>query len=176
VPALCFDLPGFLSSAKIACFEIADALIFVVFLLGFLSYGLWHLGRFILSLVRHDPPRLPSTARNATRKPGGYNERPSEDLPLLIAATCLIVGLRTSKWSAARRGTVSNALDREIEYSHLVARRVVSYINTRREPDLPEQEPARQSDNKMSRSKLGEVVNYEQSADKPDQCDHTGGT
>jgi hypothetical protein len=49
--------------------------------------------------------------------------------PSLLIATCLIVGIRTARWSATHDSTTSNIdLDREIEYAARVAHNVLSTV------------------------------------------------
>ena len=58
---------------------------------------------------------------------GGYESVPDWPKmgPSLLIATCLIVAIRTARWSATHDSTTSNIdLDREIEHAARVAQRV----------------------------------------------------
>ena len=62
---------------------------------------------------------------------GGYNDVP--DWPKmgssLLIATCLIVAIRTAKWSAKHDATTSDTeLEKEISYAAHVSRRVFSTL------------------------------------------------
>src|SRR5438270_8940920 len=77
-------------------------------------------------LYAHSGLRL-SFVYNAAMEVGGYEtvtDWPKMG-PSLLIATCLIVAIRTARWSATHDSTTSNIdLDREIEYAARVARSV----------------------------------------------------
>jgi hypothetical protein len=60
---------------------------------------------------------------------GGYNDVPDWPKmgPSLLIATCLIVAIRTAKWSAKHDAVTSDVeLEKEISYAAHVSRRVFS--------------------------------------------------
>ena len=62
---------------------------------------------------------------------GGYNDVPDWPKmgPSLLIATCLIVAIRTAKWSATIDARNSNSeLDKEIDFATSVARRVLAAL------------------------------------------------
>ena len=62
---------------------------------------------------------------------GGYNDVPDWPKmgPSLLIATCLIVAIRTAKWSASIDARNANSeLDKEITYAANVAQRVLSAL------------------------------------------------
>ena len=62
---------------------------------------------------------------------GGYNDVPDWPKmgPSLLIATCLIVAIRTAKWSATIDAKNSNSeLDKEIDFAEHVAQRVLSAV------------------------------------------------
>lgn len=72
---------------------------------------------------------------------GGYNV--STDWPKLgpslLISTCLILAIRTAKWSATFENTSSNPeLDREIEYATFLASRVMASLVSKREGLFPQ--------------------------------------
>jgi hypothetical protein len=72
---------------------------------------------------------------------GGYNV--STDWPKLgpslLISTCLILAVRTAKWSATFENTSSNPeLDSEIEYATFLASRVMASLLSKREGLFPQ--------------------------------------
>ena len=64
---------------------------------------------------------------------GGYNDVPDWPKmgPSLLIATCLIVAIRTAKWSATIDARNSNSeLDREITFAANVAQRVLAALES----------------------------------------------
>jgi hypothetical protein len=64
---------------------------------------------------------------------GGYNNVPDWPKmgPSLLIATCLIVAIRTARWSATIDATNSNCeLDKEITFAANVAKRVLSALES----------------------------------------------
>jgi hypothetical protein len=64
---------------------------------------------------------------------GGYNDVPDWPKmgPSLLIATCLIVAIRTARWSAAIDVKNSNSeLDKEINFAAKVAQRVLSALES----------------------------------------------
>ena len=62
---------------------------------------------------------------------GGYTDAPDWPKmgPSLLIATCLIVAIRTAKWSASIDARNSNwELDKEIDYAATVAKRILSTL------------------------------------------------
>jgi hypothetical protein len=65
---------------------------------------------------------------------GGYNDVPDWPKmgPSLLIATCLIVAIRTAKWSATIDAENSNCeLDKEIDFAANVARRVLTVLTAK---------------------------------------------
>jgi hypothetical protein len=64
---------------------------------------------------------------------GGYNDVPDWPKmgPSLLIATCLIVAIRTAKWSATIDAKNSNCeLDKEIRFAASIAQRVLSALQS----------------------------------------------
>ena len=64
---------------------------------------------------------------------GGYNDVPDWPKmgPSLLIATCLIVAIRTAKWSATIDVRNSNSeLDKEIQFASSVAQRVLTLLTS----------------------------------------------
>ena len=62
---------------------------------------------------------------------GGYHDRPDWPKmgPSLLIATCLILAIRTAKWTARSDAALSEVdLDQEIDYSAHLASRVLSKL------------------------------------------------
>jgi hypothetical protein len=65
---------------------------------------------------------------------GGYNDVPDWPKmgPSLLIATCLIVAIRTAKWSASIDAKNSNSeLDKEIDFAANVAHRVLAALTAK---------------------------------------------
>jgi len=72
---------------------------------------------------------------------GGYTDRPDWPKlgPSLLIATCLILAIRTAKWTARQDEKLSNHdLDREIDQSIHLAATVLSKLLTRKEALFPQ--------------------------------------
>ena len=72
---------------------------------------------------------------------GGYNDVPDWPKmgPSLLIATCLIVAIRTARWSATIDTRNSNCeLDREIQFAANVAQRVLSKLEAEHPSIFPQ--------------------------------------
>ena len=76
---------------------------------------------------------------------GGYNDVPDWPKmgPSLLIATCLIVAIRTARWSASIDTRNSNSdLDKEISYAANVAQRVLSALTSSHPSIFPSRKQA----------------------------------
>ena len=76
---------------------------------------------------------------------GGYNDVPDWPKmgPSLLIATCLIVAIRTAKWSASiDAGNANSEVDKEIEYAANVANRVLSKLESAQPSIFPSRKQA----------------------------------
>jgi hypothetical protein len=87
-------------------------------------------------------------------KVGGYNSEPDWPKmgPSMLIATCLVLAIRTAKWPPRWHETASDTeLDREIEYAHRLASRVLSTLIAKHSVMFPsKQKPWYQPDGEDS--------------------------
>jgi hypothetical protein len=76
---------------------------------------------------------------------GGYNDEPNWPKmgPSLLIATCLILAIRTAKWTARSDNTASNMdLEKEIDHAAFLAGRVLAKLVARNPSLFPQAQKA----------------------------------